>query len=673
MFGYHDSTLAEAFADVAAAHAGAPAVLTQDVAITYAELAARAGGVARRLRESGDIGDRVGLRLDHGIDMISGMLGALAAGRIYVPLDPTYPSARLTQMREQAGIDTVLDSLDDIAPAPFEVTTVAPTEPAYILFTSGSTGRPKGVTHTHRSVLHGIANHVDNLSIGPGDRLSLLTSFSFDMSVSDLYAAVLSGATVVTFDLRRHGFARLAEVLVDRAVTVYHSTPTVFRNLVDVLGPRRLPSIRVVVLGGEQVNRSDLRQVRERCARDCVLVNGYGATEASFAIQNHLRASDPEPVYAGEVVPIGSPLRGYTIRLVDPEDKTVDVTALDDDTEPSTGEIAIVSDYLASGYWGDPEQTAARFDAGGRVYRTGDLATRLPDGALLYLGRSDRQVKVRGHRLELAEVEAQLAALPEVARAVAVARSVPHGGTEVIGYVQRRSGTSDAAARALDAARLRDRLRDRVPDFMVPRTLVVVDRFVLTPTGKVDHAALPEPTVDEADPGPSPANATAGLVARAWHAALGVPAIGTDVNFFDAGGDSLALARLQRELARLGHDVDLQVLLAHPTIEDLADLLDASPVTGGPGSTPPASPRVASWGRASRERQGDEIAIIGMAGRFPGCPDVPTLWRRLLDAADCTSGAPVPVEEFDAEFFGIDPDEAARWDPQHRLFLETSW
>lgn len=638
------STLADAFGEVAAAYPDRVAVSTAEVELTYAGLAARAGGIARRLQADQDPDDRpgrpVGLALPHGVDMIAAILGTLAAGRSYVPLDPTYPADLLRTMRERAGITTVLDTawLSTVESAPYEVVPVPPTAPAYTLFTSGSTGAPKPVTHSHRSVRHGIANHVTNLHIGAGDRTSLLTSFNFDMAVSDLFAALLSGATVVPVDLRARGFGHLATVLARRRVTIYHSTPTVFRYLAETLSATgtRLPAVRVAVLGGEQVRRADLDRVRDRFSPECVLVNGYGATEASFVVQNHLRPGAPEAEsFDGEVIPIGYPLPGYQITLHDQRD--------------GAGEIVITSDFLALGH--------------GPSYRTGDLACWLPDGRLRYLGRADRQVKVRGHRADLGEVEAALVRLPGVAAAVVVAvtRDGGQGEVDLIGYVR------PAAGAVVDSRQLRRLMRERVPGHLVPRAVMLVDDLPLTPTGKVDLRALPRPEPPAAGPGgiaDPPGTETERRVARAWCEVLGVAAVGVRTSFFDAGGDSLALARLQQRLSQeLGRQLPLPTLLAHPTVSALARHLDQTDLDGA----------VARPAPAPGHRSGDEIAVIGMAGRFPGSPDVPSLWRNLLDAVGCTGLPPVPVADFDAGFFGFEADQARQSDPQHRLFLEVAW
>jgi phthiocerol/phenolphthiocerol synthesis type-I polyketide synthase E len=552
------------------------AVDADDGTLTYAALASRAAAVASALvAAGGGHGDRVGLLVDHGLRPVVAVMGALAAGRCYVPLDPTWPAARLAHMCSHAEVSAVLTTPEHhtlattltsapvitlpeptseppAAAAPVAVGSVGGGEPAYILYTSGSTGVPKGVVQSHRNVLHGVANHVRNLAITPEDRVSLLTSFSFDMAVTDLFSALLTGATVVPVDVRRHGLGHLVAALAGRGVTVYHSTPTVYRYLVDALrsAATTLPDLRVAVLGGEEVFGADVRAARELFAENCVLVNGYGATEVSFAVQNHVRPGMPA---RDGVLPIGHELDGYEVRL----------------SGGDHGEISVHSEYLALGYWRDEERTAERFVDGGRTYLTGDLGSRLPDGRLVYRGRADRQVKLRGYRVELGEVEAHLEALPSVARAVAVVH-----GESLVGYLQPAIG----AAPDLDA--VRSALAETVPDYLVPGVLVRCDELPLTPTGKVDVRALPAPG-PAVDPTDRPATAAERTVHDAWCAVLGLPAVGVTVNFFDLGGHSLLLARVQQKLeAEAGARLSLVSLLANPTVRAQAARLTAG-ATGG--------------------------------------------------------------------------------------------
>lgn len=547
-------SIAARFQAAAHAHPDRPAL--DDV--TYAELAAQAGGVAAALRGA----RRVALLLEHGRETIAGILGALGAGAAYVPLDPRYPPSRLARMAALAEADVVLTSpahlplacelmagarvvdLATLPEAPFEGVPADPDAPAYILFTSGSTGQPKGVVQTHRGVLFQVATHTNNLRIGPADRVSVLSSFSFDMAVTDTFSALLNGACVVPVDVRSEGLAALADAT--RNITIYHSTPTVFRYLADSLGEgERLESVRAIILGGEAVVGADLERFRRHFGDACVFVNGYGATEISFAIQNHLTQQDAARAPSG-VVPIGFPLPGAAVTL---------------EPAQAEGQIVIRSRYLA-GYWCASPADAARFGTdpdGTRFYRTGDLGRLLPDGRIAYLGRLDRQVKIRGHRVEPGEVEAALSALPGVSKATVVAR-----GERLAAYVIAEPET---------AAGLREALGEVLPEYMLPTSVTALSAFPLTPTGKVDTSALPAPGLP---PGSGTADATGleAVVAATWRAALEVPEVGREQNFFDVGGHSLLMAKVQLHLeAALGRRLPLTTLYSHPTVAGLARFL----------------------------------------------------------------------------------------------------
>ncbi|ARF71602.1 hypothetical protein B7C62_04520 [Kitasatospora albolonga] len=642
------ATIPAAFAAQVARRPDAVAVLGEGEPWTYRMLDAAAHRTAAALRTAGiRHGDRVGILLEHSPETVAAILGVLFAGGCYVPLDPAHPAPRLAQLVELAGIGIVI--ADEAVPAaglraeplrvvPPPTRTGAddrPTEPdvqstrlgerslhsgepptapddlAYLLCTSGSTGVPKGVPQTHRNVLHGVANHIENFRITPADRLSVASSFSFDMAVTDTFAALLAGAAAVVVDVRRHGPAYLAQALTDRGTTLFHSTPTVYRYLVDALGGRRLDTVRAVVLGGESVTRHDALLCRAHFAPDCVFVNGYGATEASFAVQDHL---PPDAELEHDVLPIGHPLPGYAISLLGPGGEV----------SADEGEIVIHSPFVAPGYWRAPELTADRFgrdevtdhaehtdhaSAAPRMsvssYRTGDLGRWLPDGRLAYLGRLDRQVKVRGIRVELGEIEYHLAALPGVLRAVAVAVADGTGRTELLGYVQPVAGVRP------DPGELRRGLADRVPEHLVPRLLTVLDTLPLTSTGKVDTRALPAPReprpTGQGGEGLGPRTPTEEAIARAWCTALDTQAVVTDANFFDLGGNSLLLADVQRLLRdSLGVLVPLPDLYRHPTVAALARHLDGDGEGDPDATAAPGLRRVTERAarRARRERRG---------------------------------------------------------------------
>ncbi|MEU1964536.1 amino acid adenylation domain-containing protein [Micromonospora sediminicola] len=551
------------------------AVHGDDAVLTYRELGGAAAGVAAELdRVTGRRRGRVGLLLDHGTATVAAILGTLTAGDSYVPLDPGYPAARLAAMLggavavlttpehrrlasealSAAGIpDTPVVDVSALPTSGEPAVLVAdPDAEAYVLYTSGSTGQPKGVTQTQRNLMFQVSTHTNNLRIGPSDRVSLLTSFGFDMAVTDMFSALLNGATSVPVDVRGRGLGHLAAALVDRQVTVYHSTPTLYRQLLDVPAGAagRLRRIRAVVLGGEETTRQDVLRCRERIGPHCVFVNGYGATEISFAVQNHLAGDDELPDTA--TVPIGRPLDGVSVDLLDADGGVLGLT----------GEIGIRSRHLTPGYQGgDPVWNASRFlthPDGTRTYRTGDLGRRLPDGGFAYLGRLDRQVKVRGYRVEPGEVEARLRARPEVALAVAAAVDGP-AGKELLAWVTPSDdGTPEPAT-------LRRALAAELPHYLVPQRVVVLPGFPLTSTGKVDVKALPVPPAADADVPAPPRTPQERAVVDAWRAVSDGRPLGVEQNFFDAGAHSLHLARLQQELERaLGRPVPLVSLFAHP-------------------------------------------------------------------------------------------------------------
>ncbi|MEU4445422.1 non-ribosomal peptide synthetase [Actinosynnema sp. NPDC050801] len=596
-----DRSVPEAFWEQVDRSPERPAVIGNDAAFTYRELGEQ---VARYITLLGDItpGDRVGLLLDHGPDTVAAILATLTAGGVYVPLDPRYPAPRLAAMVAQAEVSVILTSAAhrplaagygtavlDVADAPASAPRPdhrppAPDAPAYILHTSGSTGVPKGVVQTHRNVLHQVRLHHANLRITPDDRISVVSSFSFDMAVTDTFSAVLTGACCVPVDVRALGLAGLAEALRTHGVTIYHSTPTVFRYLTDCLAGSVLPDLRVVVLGGETVTHADFERCREHMPPHGVLVNGYGATEISFAVQNHLPLSGGTPGDHG-VLPIGWPLHGARISLVAPDGTPSGVA----------GEIMISSDHLGS-YWDDPDETAARFDtdhAGVRRYRTGDLARRLPDGRLVYLGRRDRQIKVRGYRVEPGEVELVFGRVTGVARAVVLADR--RGDEQLLrAFVTGRDGLRPNEVRSAVARVL--------PDYLVPTTVDVVPDLPLTPTGKADTRALLEQYPLRSSGPTTPAgDGLEGRIASVWADVLGRGDIGRDERFFDIGGHSLLAATVHHRLVEsLGRSFPLTAIYAHPTVAGLAEYLGAGTKSD---PTAPITDRMARR-RLDRTRRG---------------------------------------------------------------------
>ncbi|KDN19611.1 beta-ketoacyl synthase N-terminal-like domain-containing protein [Amycolatopsis rifamycinica] len=668
------------FAEIARLSPDRVAVFEEREAVSYGRLAELAGGHAARLLDAGvRPGEFVGLVTGHGTAAIAGILGTLAAGCAYVPLDPTFPRDRLAHQVAAARVAAVVAGPGHVEPAealcrggsarvvragedgtdtaPLPVPGPDPDAPAYVLFTSGSTGTPKAVAQTHRNLLHVVDNQITTLGITAADRVSLLASFGFDAAIPDLYPALLTGAAVVPIDVRAHGVAHAARELARHEVTVYHSTPTVYRYLLDAL-EGDLPSVRTVLLGGEQATYADVR--RGRFAPGCVFVNGYGATEVTFAAQYRLTAADVDPDATGPL-PIGTALPGYALTVLD------------------GGELEVSGEYLVDGYFDRPSPAFGTTGGGVRSYRTGDLGRVLPDGNLVCLGRLDRQVKVRGFRIELTEIEARLGEQPGVAEARAIVRD-----GELLAYVVPAAGTRP------DGTALRAALAEVLPGHAVPTAVTAVAAFPLTVSGKLDEEALPDPR-PPAPVAAAPMTPAQRRVHAIWCAVLGHDRIGPTDPFFDVGGHSLLLGRVQQRLAvEFGEDVPLLSLLEHPTVAAQAAYLDRS--TPDPETTPGEAP-------AGDEPGSDLIAVVGLACRFPGAPDAEAFWWNLCAGADAihdytddelaalgigpglradpahvrAGGRLDGVEDFDAGFFGFTAEEAALTDPQHRLFLETAW
>ncbi len=587
-----EQTLHARFAEQARLHPDRLAIRTRRHALTYAELDRAAGHAADALlRTSPGAGERAALLFGHDAPMLVGILGALRAGKAYVPLDPAHPRERSAAVLADSGASVLLTDADHAAPArelagtripvvlvdePAPPGAPAPPRPAgspgdlaYLLYTSGSTGRPKGVAQSHRAVLHHVRAYTQGLRIGPDDVLTLFSSYTFDAAVMAIWGALLNGASLRPFDWREEAAAGAAEWMRREGITLYHSTPTVFRHLVG--GPadgEGFPAVRAVVLGGEEAQRRDWETFRRRFPAGATLVNGLGPTESTVTLQAFF---DHDAAPRGATLPVGLPVRDTEVLLVN--------AAGEQPAVYGAGEIVVRGPHLALGYWGLPAPTADAFvpdPAGGplRAYRTGDLGRRLPDGGLEFLGRRDFQVKVRGVRVEPGEVEAALRAHPAV-RDVVVAPRVDAAG-------ERRLAAwlVPAAPGGLPgSAELRAWARDRIPEHMVPSAFVAVDALPLTSTGKTDRLALPDPEPEAARGYTAPRTVPEELLAGIFAEVLGREQVGIHDDFFDLGGHSLLATQVVNHIrTAMGAEVPLRALFEAPTVAELAGrVLAAAP------------------------------------------------------------------------------------------------
>jgi amino acid adenylation domain-containing protein len=566
------------------------AVKTKNHAWTYEELNAKANQIAHSIvGPCGNGDERVALLFEHDAPMIAAMLGALKAGKTYVPLDPNYPEERLSYILEHSESTALLTDeknldlarrlkgpagLINIDGLPSSASTsdlnlpIDPNGLAYILYTSGSTGQPKGVMQNHRNVLHFIRVYTNNLHISSDDRLTLLSSYCFDASVMDIYGALLNGATLNPIDIRTDGLANLPEQLSVEEITIYHSTPTVYRYFVETLNERsEFPRLRLVVLGGEEVTRRDVELYRKHFSDGCLFVNGLGPTESTVSLQNFV---DKQTMISGESVPVGFPVDDTEVLLLNQAGKPAAIQ----------GEIAIKSPHVALGYWRNPEAARAAFlsvrsptvregSCSDRIYKTGDMGRRLPDGSIRFEGRKDFQIKIRGFRVELGEVESVLTQHPSVRESVVVAGLSDGRDKQLVAYVVPQSNQPNETD-------LRNFLKEKLPEYMLPAAFVMLDSLPLTASGKVNRRALPAPVKikRELTLMAVPQTDLEGLLLPIWADVLGTQ-IGVHDNFFDCGGHSLMAVRLFAQIEkRLGHRLPLATLFQAPTVAQLAAVLE---------------------------------------------------------------------------------------------------
>jgi amino acid adenylation domain-containing protein len=597
-----EESIPRRFTTIADRHSGRVAVETATCNWTYGQLDRGSESAARSLLASAGRTPVVALLCGHEAPMVAAVLAALKAGKSYVPLDPSYPEARLGFMLRDSLAGAVLadashlDLARDLCGGRLPILTldlegadggpslalpeVVPEALAYTLYTSGSTGEPKGVVQSHRNVLWHIRAYAGALQISPADRLSLLASYSFDAAVMDLFGALLNGATLCPFDVRREGTEPLAEWLERAGITILHSTPTLFRRFLDTAGDRRFSTVRRVVLGGEKCLQRDFDRFRKHFPPTCVFVNGLGPTESTLALQSFASVGDRVD---RETVPVGYPVAGAEVRLWNRAGEQLAVYGI--------GEIVLKSPALALGYWRRPDLTAGRFlpdpeGDGDRVYHTGDLGRWLPDGRLEFVGRGDSQVKVRGYRIEIGEIESRLNEVPGVREAMVLARE-EEGETRLAAYLLAGEPA------AVSSRELREALKRHLPDFMIPGDFVVLDAWPLTPTGKVDPSALPAPVRRREVRAEDRSSLTPveELLCGLWQDLLRVEGIGVSDDFFMLGGHSLLATQLvSRVRTILAVEIPLRWVFEAPTVAGLAGRIEALAGTGEARARPPLTP-----------------------------------------------------------------------------------
>ncbi|HVI54004.1 MAG TPA: amino acid adenylation domain-containing protein [Luteibacter sp.] len=694
--GRHDAgTVHGRFSAVAKGCPERTAIASDALSLTYAELDARSDAVAAGLVAAGvEPGSYVALLMERSVEAIVALFGVLKAGAAYLPIDTRWPVERVAFALRDAdvaaivadeGLDVLSEEIPLLGLAGLEVLGFGERRSAlerlleegsgsnlaYAMYTSGSTGTPKGVEIRHASILRLVlrSDYIDF----DAPKVLHAAPLGFDASTFEIFAPLLNGGTCVVYRERVPTGCGIARMVERHGAEIAWITAALFNAIVDD-DASNLAGLRAVLTGGEALSVPHVRKAYAALPAT-TLINGYGPTECTtFATTYPIPHELPDELRA---IPIGKPIGETSLHVLDEAGNEV--------ADGAIGELFIGGSGVARGYLNRPELTAERFVAGGTRYRTGDLVHWLPDGNLAFVGRVDGQVKIRGYRIETGEIDIVLRALPGVAAAAVIAREDAPGEKRLVAYYVSHD-------EAVTARSLRDALARTLPDYMLPVAWMRLDALPVNDNGKLDRHALPAP--DSARPELAAAFVAAHgdiemRLCAIFAETLGLDTVGRDDNFFDLGGSSLLATRaMTRVHEELSPTPSLVGFFAEPTPAAIAATIEGR------------ATRQALAGRLSggASAVGEAVAIIAMAGRFPGAPDVETFWDNLcagresirffapgeLDPAVSQTDRDDPdyvaargviddVEQFDAGFFGMSPREAELTDPQQRLFLELCW
>ncbi len=684
---------------------GSVAITCAGTMLTYEQLNKRANRLAGYLVHLGVTQNTiVGINLERSVDMLVAVLGVLKSGGTYVPLDPAFPPNRLNYIVEDTalrflitevgstidatGLETIYFERDEEKIGQFgdEFTSSAadPDSLAYVLYTSGSTGKPKGIGIHHKAVVNFILSMQKEPGIASTDALLAVTTLSFDISILELLLPLSVGAKIILASRQDASNGQsLLSLLRSSGATMMQATPSTWQILIAA-GLRERRKLKILC-GGESLTDS---LASDLCKISDDVWNMYGPTETTIW-------STCAKVEPNRPVTIGRPIANTQIYIVD------DALHL---TPPGVpGELLIGGDGVSRGYINRPELTAERFVTDEftgrteyRLYRTGDLACYHPGGGVEILGRKDYQVKIRGFRIELGEIENVLSRHPGIEQCAVVVYERTKEDKRLIAYIKTIEGYR------FNAAETREFMRADLPDYMIPSAFQILEKMPLTDNGKIARDKLPSPVLETEDSQPDealPKREIERKILAIWQKAIGAGGIGIHDNFFDVGGSSLIAIRVAEDLKReLGRNVPVVLIFQYPTIEKLASHIEGTAVENRLLADAIKRAQRFRKGRFVGDPLKDGIAVIGMAGRFPGASNLDQLWENLCNGVESISrfsldelgpgidektkndpdyvpcrGIIEDADKFDAKFFDIGPLEAKLMDPQHRIFLELAW
>jgi len=735
------------FAEQAESNPERIALICEGKQVSYRELNRRANRLARYLQRLG-VGPEtvVGLCLDRSMEMVTAVMGVLKAGGAYLPLDPESPLERLALMLEGAGAGVTLTRQEFESRLPVfrgrivcldkewekigeesesdPESVVAAGNLAYVIYTSGSTGEPKGVAVHHRALVARTVALIEAYDLTSADRHLQFVSPFFDAFAEEVFPTLICGSSLVVDRSVVNYSARDFFDMVERlSITTLHLPPVYWRQLVDELSTNRRPvstQLKLYITGGESPPVEALKRWAELTPPQTAFINAYGPAEATITSTVYRIQSGSDPISLQTRVPIGRPIANTRVYILDHNREVAPLGV--------KGEIYIGGVGVARGYWRRADLTAERFAPnpfgghGERLYQTGDLGRYRAEGDIEYLDRIDHQVKIRSIRIELGEIEAALNRHELVRQSVVVASEGYNGAKRLCGYVVGEDG--------IEAAELKRYLKERLPQYLIPEAISVLEALPLTATGKIDRNRLPR--LDQVPQASdityiAPRTELERVIAAVWEELLQVRQVGVYDNFFELGAHSLLMVQAASKLeAIIQREVPVLKLFEYPTISALAAYLsperadkDEPQARGNGALNEDLGDRVPAKASDEYSRDGahiddparrngrsraafdrsSEIAIIGMSGRFPQAPTIEVFWRNLCNASEAITplsdsqilaagvdpGALADpryvkaaalldgVDLFDASFFGLTPRDAEILDPQHRLFLQSAW